>query len=281
MTRKHLLHALNRIHLPPALTRKYLLPALIILLITSCSTTPKEEWRELFNGHDLEGWVIKIKGSPAGENYLNTFRVADGVMRVDYSEYDSFRLEYGHIFYHKPFSSYRLRVEYRFTGSQLPGGPGWAYRNSGIMFHCQEPETMGLHQEWPVSIEAQFLGSSAERETTTMNVCTPHTHIVIAGELITDHCISSLSDYFYDDEWVTAELVVYGDSLIHHLVNGDTVLTYSKPQIGGELPEGYDLPQGTPLRSGYIALQSESHPVEFRKVELLDLTKRKREKRER
>jgi hypothetical protein len=31
--------------------------------------------------------------------------------------------------------------------------------------------------------------------------------------------------------------------------------------------------QGTPLREGYIALQSESHPVEFRKVELLNLEK--------
>jgi len=141
------------------------------------------------------------------------------------------------------------------------------------MFHCQDPATIGLNQDFPVSVEVQFLGSTSERETTTMNVCTPHTHIVIGDALITEHCTSSSSKFMYDDEWVRAELVVYGDSLIHHIVNGDTVLTYSKPQIGGDLPEGFQSAQGTPLKEGYIALQSESHPVEFRKVELLNLEK--------
>jgi len=251
--------------------RKLLFFTTITLLLSSCSTRPKEQWIPLFNGENLDGWVIKIKGSPLGENYKNTFRVEDGIMKVSFSEYDSFRLEFGHIYYMEPFSSYKLRVEYRFTGEQCPGGPSWGFRNSGIMFHCQDPATIGLNQDWPVSIEAQFLGSTAEYETTTMNVCTPHTHIMIDTALITDHCTSSYSKFFYDSAWVTAELVVYGDSIIHHLVDGDTVLTYKKPQIGGDLPEGFSLAQGTPLKEGYIALQSESHPVEFRKVEVLKI----------
>jgi hypothetical protein len=245
----------------------------ISLLISSCVSRPNDQWIQLFNGQDLEGWVIKIKGSPLGENYKNTFRVEDGIMKVSYSDYDTFRYEFGHIFYKVPFSFYKLRVEYRFTGEQVPGGPSWGFRNSGIMFHCQDPATIGLNQDWPVSIEAQFLGSTIDHETTTMNVCTPHTHIMMGDSLITEHCTSSSSEYFYDDVWVTAELVVYGDSIIHHIVNGDTVLTYSKPQIGGDLPEGFNLPQGTPLTEGYIALQSESHPVEFRKVEILKIRK--------
>ena len=69
-----------------------------------------------------------------------------------------------------------------------------------------------------------------------------------------------------------SELIVLGDSIIHHLVNGDTVLTYTQPQIGGDLPEGFPLLEGTLLSSGYIALQAESHPFHFRKVELLDLS---------
>jgi hypothetical protein len=259
--------------------RKLLLFTATTLLLSSCATKPKEQWIQLFNGENLDGWVIKIKGSPLGENFRNTFRVEDGIMKVSYSEYDTFRLEFGHIYYKEPFSSYKLRVEYRFTGEQCPGGPSWAYRNSGIMFHCQDPATILLDQDWPVSIEAQFLGSTAEHETTTMNVCTPHTNIMIDTALITDHCTSSSSKFFYDSTWVTAELVVYGDSIIHHLVDGDTVLTYRKPQIGGDLPEGFSLAQGTPLTEGYIALQSESHPVEFRKVEILNLEKSDKRKK--
>ncbi|MCU0376964.1 MAG: DUF1080 domain-containing protein [Bacteroidales bacterium] len=245
----------------------------VITLLSSCGNPPaaKENWISLFNGQNLEGWIIKIAGSPLGENYKNTFMVEDGVIKVSYSEYEQFNNEFGHIYYQTPYSSYRLRVEYRFTGEQCPDGPSWAYRNSGIMFHSQSPESVLEDQSFPVSIEAQFLGGTDGDVRHTMNVCTPGTHIVIDTTLITDHCIPSSSATFTGDVWVTAELIVYGDSLIHHLVNGDTVMTYSKPQIGGDKPEGFPLPDGTPLEGGYISLQAESHPVEFRKVELLVL----------
>ena len=244
-----------------------------VLLLESCNTgnTKKENWIQLFNGKDLNDWVIKIKGSPLGENYKNTFRVEEGIIKVSYSEYEKFNGEFGHIYYKTPFSSYKLRVEYRFTGVQCPGGPGWAFRNSGIMFHCQTPESILLDQDFPVCIETQFLGGPGVGERPTMNVCSPGTHIVMNDTLNKQHCNTSSSKTFHGDVWVTAELVVYGDSIIHHIVNGDTVLTYSKPQIGGDLPEGFPLPEGTPLKSGYISLQAESHPVEFRKVELLTL----------
>jgi hypothetical protein len=244
-----------------------------VLLLESCNTgnTKKENWIQLFNGKDLNDWVIKIKGSPIGENYKNTFRVEEGIIKVSYSEYEKFNGEFGHIYYKTPFSSYKLRVEYRFTGVQCPGGPGWAFRNSGIMFHCQTPESILLDQDFPVCIETQFLGGPGVGERPTMNVCSPGTHIVMNDTLNKQHCNTSSSKTFHGDVWVTAELVVYGDSIIHHIVNGDTVLTYSKPQIGGDLPEGFPLPEGTPLKSGYISLQAESHPVEFRKVELLTL----------
>ena len=143
------------------------------------------------------------------------------------------------------------------------------------MFHCQSPESILRDQDFPVSIEAQLLGGDGAAERPTMNVCTPGTNIVIDTTLVTQHCTNSRSKTFHGDVWVTAELVVYGDSIIHHIVNGDTVLTYSKPQIGGgNKPEGYPVPDGTLLRAGYISLQAESHPTEFRKVELLDLSKR-------
>lgn len=257
----------------------HLIPLCLVLLI-SCNPNAKkqeaaapEQWIRLFNGNNLDDWTIKINKHPLNENFNNTFQVKDGLMVTSYDEYDQFDAEYGHIFYKTPFSHYKLRVEYRIVGEQVPGGVDWAFKNSGVMFHAQAPEEMLLDQPFPVSIEAQFLGGSGEGERTTGNLCTPGTHVVMDGELVTQHCTSSTSKTFHGEEWVHFELVVYGDSIIHHIVEGDTVITYSKPQIGGDLPEGFPLAEGTPLTSGYIALQAESHPYEFRKVELLDLSK--------
>ncbi len=261
---------------------KTLLPILLAMtLLISCnSDTPKntdqetEEWIQLFNGKDLEGWTIKINKHALGENFNNTFRVEDGKMVTRYDEYEAFDSEFGHIFYKTPYSHYKLRVEYRVVGEQVTGGAGWALKNSGVMFHAQSPESMGLDQPFPVSLEAQFLGGTGEGDRPTANLCTPGTNVVIDGELVTKHCITSTSPTFHGEEWITFELVAYGDSIIHHLVNGDTVLTYSAPVIGGgSKPEDYAIADGTPVTSGYIALQAESHPYEFRKVELLDLSK--------
>ena len=259
--------------------RKLVYIFFVSIFIYSCknNSNPKSEWIQLFNGKDLNDWIIKIKGYPAGDNYKNTFRVENGILKAAYNEYDKFNGEYGHIYYKTPFSSYKVRVEYRFVGEQTKGGESWAFRNNGIMFHCQDPATILLNQDFPVCIEAQLLGGDGKSERPTMNVCTPGTNIVMHDSLITQHCTDSRSKTFNGDVWVTAELVVYGDSIIHHIVNGDTVLTYSKPQIGGGgLPEGFSLTDGTPLKSGFIALQAESHPTEFRKVELLNLEKTKK-----
>jgi hypothetical protein len=230
----------------------------------------EEEWIQLFNGRDLTGWDIKICGYDK-----NTFRVEDSLLKVCYDEYTAFNGEFGHIFYREKFSSYKLRIEYRFVGDQVPGGPGWAFKNSGVMFHAQSAESMGKDQSFPVSIEAQFLGGAAEGERTTANLCTPGTNVYICDTLVTQHCINSTSGTYRGEEWVTAELHVFGDSIIHHIIGGDTVLTYSKPHVGGRsIPENFPLPEGTPLKEGYIALQAESHPVHFRKVELLNLERK-------
>ncbi len=252
------------------------LALLFLILLTACKTgkAPQEEdkWIQLFNGSDLEGWNIKFTGYPLGENYNNTFRVEDNMLIVRYDEWDSFNGEFGHIFYKQPFSHYKLRAEYRIVGEQVNEGPGWAFKNNGVMFHSQSAASMLPDQKFPVSLEAQLLGGKEEGERPTGNLCTPGTHVVINGMLHTPHCLNSSSKTYRGEEWVTFELVVLGNEIIHHIVDGDTVLTYSKPQIGGDLPEDFPLLQGTLLESGYIALQAESHPFDFRKVELLDLS---------
>lgn len=258
---------------------------LILIIISGCKKDKvmhkevlKEKWVQLFNGKDLKNWTVKIKGHPAGDNYKNTFRAVEGVLQVNYDEYDKFEESYGHIFYNKKFSNYRLRLEYRFTGDQLADGPGWAIRNSGVMLHCQSPESMGLNQFFPVSIEAQFLGGLGLEPRPTGNVCTPGTNIMMAGELLTAHCIESSSDTYNGDQWVKAELLVVNDSIIRHIINGQSVMVYYKPQIGNGGVEGiekskWNVQDGTPLKNGFIALQSESHPVEFKNIEILELDK--------
>ena len=239
---------------------------------TGTDSEQKSNWIPLFNGKNLDGWHVKITGYDLDDNYGNTFRVEDGVMKVSYDQYESFDGRFGHIFYEEPFSEYVLRVEYRFTGEQAPGGEGWAWRNSGAMIHSQPPETMDRDQNFPVSIEVQFLGGDGENPRPTANLCTPGTNVVMDGELFTPHCVNSTSETYHGDQWVTVEVFVYADSLIKHVVNGDTVLVYEKPQIGGGgVNAEYPVPEGTLLKKGYISLQSESHPIEFRTVEIMNL----------
>lgn len=229
---------------------------------------------QLFNGEDISDWTPKIRLHEVGENYANTFRVEDGLLQVRYDGYDDFDQQYGHLAYNTPYSYYILRVEYRFVGEQAKGGEGWAWRNSGAMLHGQQPETMLRDQDFPISIEGQFLGGDGSAPRTNSNLCTPGTNVVIDGELYTPHCITSKSETYHGDQWVTADFLVLGDSLVQHVLDKKVVLEYSKPQIGGGNVEGHDpevKADGQALTEGYIYLQSESHPIDFRKVELYDL----------
>jgi hypothetical protein len=234
----------------------------------------KKEWIQLFNGKDLKDWDVKIAGYDLNDNFGNTFRVENGVMKVAYDKYDTFNNRFGHIFYREKFSHYIIAVEYRFLGEQVAGAPNWALRNSGIMVHSQSANSMLKQQDFPISIEVQLLGGTGRGPRTTANLCTPGTNVVMDGKLITQHCINSSSKTYDGEQWVRAEVEVLGDSQIKHMVEGQTVLTYDKPQIGNGSVSNFDekvKKDGTLLSEGYISLQSESHPVEFRKVELLNL----------
>jgi len=251
----------------------------ITLLLVSCnqkkSSEMEESWIQLFNGTDLNDWTVKIKGYDIGDNFGNTFRVEDGMIKVRYEEYDSLRERFGHLFYKDEFSHYKLRVEYRIVGEQCPGAPGWAYKNSGIMIHGQTVESMEKTQDFPTSIEVQLLGSDSLVQRTNMNVCTPGTNIVINGQLILDHCVNSSSENFYGEDWLTAEVEVRGNEVIRHIINGDTVLTYNQPQLDerdATFAKLIGLNGGDKmLTRGTISLQSEGHPIDFRKVEILIL----------
>lgn len=233
-----------------------------------------ETWISLFNGKTLDGWHVKIRGYDLDDNFGNTFRVEDGVLKVGYEAYGEFNERFGHIYYEQPFSSYRIRLEYRFTGEQAKGGPGWAFRNSGIMVHCQDPKTIEKDQDFPVSIEVQLLGGDGQNERHTGNLCTPGTNVVMDGKLVTRHCTDSASNTYHGDQWVTAEVEVHGGKGIKHFINGELVLEYELPQLDPEDKYAKKLIKdgGLIISEGYISLQSESHPVEFRKIEILPLS---------
>ena len=254
-----------RLEVPRRATRLCLIGS---LLLSGCAAQ-EPEWTPLFNGEDLTGWTPQIRGSALGEDPAGTFRVEDGLLTVGYEGYDAFDARFGHLFWEAPLSHYRLLVEYRFVGEQAAGGPEWALRNSGVMFHAQAPETMGRDQDFPISLEAQFLGGNGTDPRPTANLCTPGTHVHVEGELVEQHCVGASAPTFHGDEWVTVELVVRGGDSVTHLVNGDTVMTYERPVIGGGSVSGFApeaKPDGRALTGGWIALQSESHPVQFRRV---------------
>ena len=236
-------------------------------------------WICMFNGEDLTGWTPKFAGYELGENYNDTFQVVDGNLVVDYSNWERFGGEFGHLFFTgvedlgPEFSHYIMQVEYRFVGEQVPGGPGWAWRNNGIMFHGQPADTMGLDQDFPASIEAQMLGGPDSGDRPTGNVCTPGTHIHKDGELTRAHVINFDGPTYPGDQWVTFEIEVHGSERAIHRVNGEVVAEYGPLVIDENDANAGGTAEAerrgtTELSSGTISLQAETAPIEFRNIRI-------------
>lgn len=259
-----------------SMARALLMPPLAMLLTAACATSPASDgWQSLFDGRSLAGWTPKITGHVLGEDPLQTFRAEGGAIRVSYDKYDRFAGRFGHLAFRAPFSAYRLRFEYRFSGHWLPDVESWQQSNSGVMLHGQPPETMARDQLFPVSIEVQLLGAKRAEPSPTANLCTPGTHVVMDGRLQTRHCINSASPIISNNRWVQAEIEVTQDGRFTHFVEGTPVLRYSAPQYDPADADARPLIAGAdgrlPLTGGYIYLQSEGHPVEFRNIQLKPL----------
>ena len=245
------------------------------ITVFSQRNADKKDWKSLFNGKDINNWIPKINHHEVGENYGNTFRVEDGVVKVRYDQYDVFNEQFGHLYYQQPYSYYHLVFEYRIVGEWRKDAPEYTLKNSGVMFHSQDPRTMPRDQNWPISVEFQLLAGLGDGQPRpTGNMCSPGTDVVFQGHIDPRHCISSSSKTYVGEQWVKGEIIVLGDSLITHIINGDTVLQYAKPQIGGGVVANYDpaiKQDGKLLKDGFIALQSEGQPVDFRNIKILNL----------
>lgn len=271
---------------------RYLFPLLLLMILSACQAvdadrSEQEVWIDLFNGLDLTGWDIKIAGHAVNDNYLETVQVQDSMIRINYDQYANFDEKYGHIYYQEPFSYYKIRFDYRFVGEQTKGGAAWNVRNSGLMFHSQSAASNEFGQHFPVSIELQLLGGLGEGERSTGNVCTPGTAVVMGDTVNYQHCINSSSATYHGDQWVSAEAIVLGGEQMIFLIEGDTVLQFDQPQLtkgfvdaGGDDWANFGFEKdidswqsrdGEILTEGYIALQAESHPIDFRNIRLLNL----------
>ena len=232
-------------------------------------------WVSLFNGRDLTNWLPKIYPHDVGVNFGDTFRAESGMIRVKYDKYGDFAGQYGHLHFMKPYSYFHLKFDYRHVGKMQPGAPSFTNMNSGVMFHSQDPRTMLKMQNWPISVEMQLYSSLGDgRPRPTGNMCSPGTEVVYQGRIDPRHCINSNAKTYPAGEWVRGELRVLGDSLVQHIIEGDTVLVYTKPHMKTGTVSGADpkiFIDGKPLTEGYVSLQSEGQPVDFRNIQILDL----------
>jgi len=252
---------------------------LLFISSQSFSAPRREKWIKLFNGKNIKNWTVKIHHHEVGDNFGNTFRVEDGIIKVRYDQYDKFNERYGHLFFNTPYSYYKLKLDYRFTGIWRKDAPSYTERNSGLMFHSQDPKTILKEQDWPISIEMQFLSMLADgKPRPTGNMCSPGTDVVYKGRVDPRHCINSSSKTYEGDQWIHAELIVRGDSVVTHIINGENVLEYTNPQMGGGVANRFNPAlkiDGQRLKSGFIALQSEGQEIDFKNIELLDMSRQK------
>lgn len=271
---KEMKHYTDKPYKGPILALVFIAAILLNSCVISAPDHDKEEWTELFNGSDMDQWTPKFTGFELGVNYKNRFLVKDSLLSVRYVENDTFNGDFGHLYYKHKFSHYKLKVVYRFVGKQMTGGPGWAVRNNGLMLHCQDPTSLGMNQDFPISLELQLLGGDGVNDRTNANLCTPGTNVVLGDSLFTPHCISSSSKSYHGDQWVEVEALVLGDSLIQHILEDQVVMEYRRPTIGGGNISGYmerAYLEGAPLEEGSIAIQAETHPIDFKSIQLLNL----------
>ena len=253
--------------------RLFLIAAPLVLFSFGFNTSaPKAKWVSIFNGKNLDGWTMKIAGYKAGENFGNTFRVQDGILSIRYDQYDSFRNKFGALYFNRKLTNYRLKVEYRFVGETTVGAPVWGFRDSGIQYHGQAASAVGVDQPFPVCLEYNLHGGNGKDERPVGEICTPGTIVEVNGKPNASFCTpAAVKRTFHGDQWVTVEIDVQG-SKIKHFVNGEEILAFENPKYNPQHEFGKTLIKGneSAIRDGYVSLQSNSHPIDFRKIELME-----------
>lgn len=255
--------------------RSYIAFAFLVSSLFAFDIKPtKNKWVTIFNGKNLDGWTMKIAGQPLGENYGNTFRVENEILSIRYDNdvYKNFNNQFGALYYNKKLTNYRLRMEYRFVGETATGAPSWGFRDSGVQYHSQSPESLGISQQFPICLEYNLHGGNGKEERPTGELCANGTIVQIDGKPNLSFCnLPKVQRTFHGDQWVTLEIDVNG-SKIAHFVNGEEILRFEDPRYNpaNEIAKKMIVNSNDRVTSGYISLQSNSHPIDFRKIELME-----------
>jgi hypothetical protein len=262
-----------------------LLCAIIAAFACGCAATvattehqqPARKWQPLFDGRTLNGWTPKVVGYPAGEDPLQTFRVKDGVIYVSYDKYGG-KMDgrWAHLFYKEPFKAFHLSLDYRFVGEEmLPLRPTPV--NSGVMFDSQSPESMALGQGYPIAVEGQLLGAyPAGPPRFNGSFCTMGTKI-FGQDKDLGHCVASSVAPASMGTWVHYELEVTADGHASESIDGKSTVSVDRVELDPSftrfpIKNLIEAANGRlQLNGGYIALQSEGHPIEFRNIRIMPL----------
>jgi hypothetical protein len=213
----------------------------------------------LFNGRDLSGWCVALEGRRPGEDPNGVFRVSDGVMRVSGEET-------GGIVSEKSYRDYVLRVEYRWVGKSVGSRLGMA-ADTGVLYHSQG-EMFAWNGLWMRSFECNILrGRTGDFIIVSDKGAPVRYAATVEGRVVADE--ANISNWFRLGSWANTEdtpdvfperrygewnrlEIVCDGSRVEHWLND--VLVFEAENL-------------TPSQ-GRIQIQSEGHPVEFRRIDL-------------
>jgi hypothetical protein len=213
-------------------------PVIVLLVLTGCQTISGNGKQKnkvmLFNGQDLAGWKVYIPDEGVDQN--DVWSVKDGVIYCS-------GVPNGYMRTVEEYGNYKLHLEWRWVAKPA---------NSGVLIHATGPD-----QLWPKCIECQLMAGSAG-DMVLMN----GTGITIDGqdkqnpnERFVIIAKKQHSTEKPAGQWNSYDIVC----------RADTISAY----VNGVLQN-----EGTNATrtSGWIALQSEGGPIEFRNIylEMLD-----------
>ena len=131
---------------------------------------------------------------------------------------------------------------------------------------------MRKDQEFPVSAEFDIVGGRLLGSHPTGDVCENGTRVTIAGAVLLAKCSKLSPVTIPGDEWVTILAEVQGAARVRQIVNGQLVVEYTDIVLDDKDPDAARLLNfggDRSLGSGYISIQANSHPIEFRRIEIL------------
>jgi hypothetical protein len=221
----------------------------LVLAVVAAAPSRADEYRDLFNGKDFDGWVIE--GPNEDREKQPVWAVKDGLIVCSGKVFGFLRYD------RQKFGDFSVRVEYRFappTAANRRGNSGL-----GVRMGSFDPKRSSLTRASYASYEIQLQDD--------------------AGRPANAHTTGSLYRYAAPTanpvkpapEWNTVEVECVGPR-IQVTVNGQKVLDADQTtlaDIPGK-PAGAPAPKDKPL-VGSVALQSHSGQVEFRKVQVREI----------